>query len=162
MHRVSGTNCPVDAIVMLTRPKVCSTKTITISISTSMQKLSSTPITRSCYQLARFAGKLQTLSSLLGKSGECCYRSPTLLGKLGELCHQSPNLLGGVGELCPQSPILHVKMQGLCCQLVSSPGKLHKTWPEARWVWTCRAEAGQAAGGRHFSEVNMLWCACFC
>merc|ERR1711978_448243 len=41
-HSECGSICPVDAIVMLIWSKVCITKAITISITISIQKLSST------------------------------------------------------------------------------------------------------------------------
>ena len=41
-HSECGSICQVDAIVMLTWSKVCITKAITISITISIQKLSST------------------------------------------------------------------------------------------------------------------------
>ena len=47
-HSECGSICQVDAIVMLTWSKVCITKAITISITISIQKLSSTSITLSC------------------------------------------------------------------------------------------------------------------
>merc|ERR1712235_44046 len=78
-HRNVDPTCQVDAIVMLTWSKVCITKAITISITISIQKLSSTSITLSksyhlwktgqiCGKLARF---LENLSDSW-KTGQMC------------------------------------------------------------------------------------------
>jgi len=70
MHREGGSNCQVDAIVMLTWSKVWITKAITNSITISFRKLSSTSITLSCWQLA---GNLHSLSYHFAGNLQICW-----------------------------------------------------------------------------------------
>merc|ERR1712069_39438 len=83
-HSACGSICQVDALVMLTWSKVCITKTITISITISIHKLSST--VNHTIQKLSFVDNW----SDLWKTGQIC----------GHICRSSDQLTWKTAQIC--------------------------------------------------------------